>query len=100
MRRECHRSLIRRVAPGPVITLIAARTEEQFRDNLAATDVDLSQQHLDRLDELRRPTLGFPADVMREASVVAGVYGAQLPDIDDLRAQTVRRATTSSSGGV
>jgi hypothetical protein len=28
---------------------------------------------------------------MREASVVGGVYGAQLPDIDDPRAQAVRR---------
>jgi hypothetical protein len=33
---------------------------------------------------------------MREASVVNGVYGAQLPDIDDPRAQTVRRTTTST----
>ncbi len=85
-----------RQQPGPVIPLIAARTEEQFRDNLAATGVHLSQQHLDRLDTLSRPTLGFPADVMREASVVAGVYGAQLPDIDDPRAQAVRRTTTGT----
>jgi len=83
-----------RQQPGSVIPLIAARTEEQFRDNLAATDVYLSQQHLDRLDALSRPTLGFPADVMREASVVAGVYGAQLPNIDDPRAQALRRTTT------
>ncbi|HJY57107.1 MAG TPA: aldo/keto reductase, partial [Streptosporangiaceae bacterium] len=61
-----------RQQPGPVIPLIAARTEEQLRDNLAATNVHLSQQHLDRLDALSRPTLGFPADVMREASVVTG----------------------------
>jgi diketogulonate reductase-like aldo/keto reductase len=85
-----------RQQPGPVIPLIAARTEEQFRDNLTATDVHLSQQHLDRLDALSRPTLGFPADVMREAAVVGGVYGAQLPDIDDSRAEAVRRITTST----
>src|ERR1700682_6201418 len=87
-----------RQQPGPVIPLIAARTEEQFRDNLAATDVHLGPEHLDRLDALSRPTLGFPADVMREASVVAGVYGAQLADIDDPRAQAVRRTTTGTSG--
>jgi aryl-alcohol dehydrogenase-like predicted oxidoreductase len=85
-----------RQQPGPVIPLIAARTEEQFRDNLAATGVHLSQQQLDRLDAVSRPTLGFPADVMREASVVSGVYGAQLPDIDDPRAQAVRRTTTGT----
>ncbi len=49
-----------RQQPGPVIPLIAARTEEQFRDNLAATGVHLSQQHLDRLDALSRPTSGSP----------------------------------------
>jgi aryl-alcohol dehydrogenase-like predicted oxidoreductase len=85
-----------RQQPGPVIPQIAARTEEQFRDNLAAAGVHLSQQHLDRLDTLSRPTLGFPADVMREASVVAGVYGAQLPDIDDPRAEAVRRTITGT----
>jgi aryl-alcohol dehydrogenase-like predicted oxidoreductase len=83
-----------REQPGPVIPLIAARTEEQFRDNLGAIDVDLSPQHLDRLDALSRPTLGFPADIMREASSVAMGYGAQLADIDDPRAEAVRRTTT------
>jgi aryl-alcohol dehydrogenase-like predicted oxidoreductase len=88
-----------RQRPGTVIPLIAARTEDQFRDNLAATAVHLGQQHLDRLDALSRPTLGFPADVMQEASVVDGVYGAQLPEIDDPRAQAVRRTATLESGG-
>src|SRR5258708_27114562 len=63
-----------RQQPGPVLPLIPARTAEQFRDNLAATGPHLSQQHLDRLDTPRRPTLGSPADVMREASVVSGAY--------------------------
>src|ERR1700694_902532 len=85
-----------RQQPGSVIPLIAARTEEQFRDNLAALDVHLSTQQLDRLDAPSRPTLGFPADVMREAAVVSGLYGAQLPDIDDSRAEAVRRITTST----
>ena len=86
-----------RQQPGPVIPMIAARTEEQFRENLATTDVHLNLQHLDRLNALSRPTLGFPADVMREASVVNGVYGAQLADINDPRAQAVRRTTTGTS---
>ena len=33
---------------------------------------------------------------MREGSVVAGLYGAQLPDIDDPRTQAVRRTTTGT----
>src|ERR1700675_3869607 len=87
-----------RQQPGPVIPLIAAPPEEKFPANPPAPGVHLSQQPLDRLDDLSRPTLGFPADVMREASVVAGVYGAQLPDIDDPRAQAVRHTTTATSG--
>src|ERR1700730_1863630 len=85
-----------RQQPGPVIPLIAARTEEQFRGNLPATGVHLSQQHLGRLDALSRPTLGFPADVMREASVVSGVYGAQLPAIDNPRPPPDGRNTTGA----
>ena len=82
-----HDKSVTAVAFGPggttAASFRAARTEEQFRDNLAATGVHLSQQHLDRLDALSRPTLGFPAGVTREASVVGGVYGARLPDIDE-----------------
>src|SRR6202048_2019233 len=37
-----------RQQPGTVIPLIAARTEEQFSDNLGAIEVHLSSQHLDR----------------------------------------------------
>jgi hypothetical protein len=47
-------------------------------------------------DALSRPTLGFPADVMRDASVVSGIYGAHLADIDDPRARAVRRTTTGA----
>jgi hypothetical protein len=47
---------------------------------------------VDRPEELT----GFPADVKREASVVGGIYGAQLPDIDDLRAQAVRRTIVNA----
>jgi aryl-alcohol dehydrogenase-like predicted oxidoreductase len=40
--------------------------------------------------------ISHPADVMRDAAVIAGVYGAQLPDIDDPRAQAVRRTTAGT----
>jgi hypothetical protein len=33
---------------------------------------------------------------MREASVVGGIYGARLPDIDDPRAHAVRLTTTGT----
>jgi hypothetical protein len=57
---------------------------------LGATDVHLGRQHLDCLDAISRPTLGFQADVMREASVIGRVYGTQLPDIAEPRSEAVR----------
>src|SRR3979411_3153818 len=80
-----------RQQPGSGLPRIAGRTREQVPRNPHATGRHLAQQHLDRLDALSRPTLAFPADVMREASVGGGGYGAQLPDIDDPRAEAVRR---------
>jgi aryl-alcohol dehydrogenase-like predicted oxidoreductase len=44
-----------RQQPSPVIPLIAARTEEQFRGNLAAADVRLT----------RRSPAGWPAPPLR-----------------------------------
>lgn len=85
-----------RQQPGSVIPLVAARTEEQFRDNLGAIDVHLSQQHLDRLDELSRPTLGFPADVMREASLLPGFTAPNHPTSMIPRAQAVRSTTINA----
>jgi len=55
---------------------------------------DQAPQPSTGLDALSRPTLGFPADVMRGASVVSGVYGAQLPGIGAPRTQAVRHTTT------
>ncbi len=76
------------------IQLVAARSEEQFRDNLAAAEVTFTSEQRDRLNAVSRTDLGFPLDVMRESTVVGGVYGAQLADIDDPRAAEIRRTTT------
>jgi diketogulonate reductase-like aldo/keto reductase len=67
-----------RQQPGPVIPLIAAHTEEQFRDNLAAIGMHVSRHHLDRLDALSRPALGFPADVMAASAETRGSGTGQL----------------------
>lgn len=83
-----------RQQPGTLIPLVAARSEEQFRDNLAAADVAFTSEQLARLNAVSRTDLGFPLDVMRESTVVEGVYGTQLPGIDDPRAAEIRRTTT------
>lgn len=49
--------------PGVASTIIGARTLAQLEDNLRALEVHLAPEHLARLDELTKPTLGFPAEL-------------------------------------
>ncbi|MDX6245347.1 MAG: hypothetical protein QOE76_3070 [Frankiales bacterium] len=46
--------------PGVTSVIIAARTEAQLSDNLAAADLVLSQAELDRIDDVSRPPLQYP----------------------------------------
>jgi aryl-alcohol dehydrogenase-like predicted oxidoreductase len=50
--------------PGVMIPLIGARTIDQLRDNLKAVTVQLTSEHLSRLDEISRIELGFPHDFL------------------------------------
>jgi len=50
--------------PGVSSTIIGARTLAQLEDNLAALDVSLEARHLEKLDELSKPKLNFPADFL------------------------------------
>jgi diketogulonate reductase-like aldo/keto reductase len=40
--------------------ILGARTEKQFKDNLAAADFKLTAEELKRLDETSRPPLLYP----------------------------------------
>jgi aryl-alcohol dehydrogenase-like predicted oxidoreductase len=46
--------------PGVTSTIIGARRLAQLEDNVKALDVELTAQDLAHLDELTKPTLGFP----------------------------------------
>ncbi|MCU0963051.1 MAG: aldo/keto reductase [Pirellulaceae bacterium] len=50
--------------PGVTSTIIGARTLQQLEDNLGALDVVIPAEQLAALDEVSRPTLNFPADVL------------------------------------
>jgi aryl-alcohol dehydrogenase-like predicted oxidoreductase len=50
--------LLRR--PGVSTLVIGARTEEQLRDNLAAAQLELSDDEVARIDEVSRPPLPYP----------------------------------------
>jgi hypothetical protein len=53
--------------PGVSSTIIGARTLEQLDQNLAALDLQLDAAQRQRLDEVSRPTLDFPADFLANA---------------------------------
>jgi aryl-alcohol dehydrogenase-like predicted oxidoreductase len=46
--------------PGVTSVIVGGRNEEQFKDNLAAADLKLSEQQVKRLNEVSQPTLIYP----------------------------------------
>ena len=50
--------------PGVTSIILGARSTQQLDDNLSAADLVLSAAQLQRLDELSKPSLNFPADFM------------------------------------
>ncbi len=46
--------------PGVSTVVIGARTDEQLADNLAAADLELSDEERARLDEVSAPPLIYP----------------------------------------
>lgn len=59
--------------PAVSSTIIGARTLEQLHQNLDSLKVQLSDQHVNRLQEVSEPTLNFPHDFLKYvASISAG----------------------------
>jgi aryl-alcohol dehydrogenase-like predicted oxidoreductase len=50
--------------PGVSSIILGARSKKQLDDNLAAASLVLAQAHVAKLDELSKPTLGFPAEML------------------------------------
>ena len=67
--------------PGVTSTIIGARTMKQLDSNLAALDLPLSTDHIDRLDKLSEPQLNFPAQYMHRAPSFSNA-GATLNGIE------------------
>jgi diketogulonate reductase-like aldo/keto reductase len=46
--------------PGVTSLIIGARTDEQLADNLAAVDLHLTDEQIDRIERVSRPPLLYP----------------------------------------
>jgi aryl-alcohol dehydrogenase-like predicted oxidoreductase len=80
--------------PGVISTIIGARTMKQLDSNLAALELPLSADQIERLDKLSEPKLNFPAPYMNRApsfshagATVNGIESTLLPfapkDLED-----------------
>lgn len=63
---------------APMIPVIGSRNVQQLNDNLGALEVQLSDEHLARLNEASKIELGFPHDFLSEDDIrlymFAGTY--------------------------
>lgn len=71
---------------GVIIPIVGARTQVQMKDNLGSLDLDLSSDHLKRLDRVSNIELGFPNDFLSSDMVKTLVYGNTYSSIDYHRA--------------
>jgi aryl-alcohol dehydrogenase-like predicted oxidoreductase len=79
-----------RAQPWHTIPIVGARSEEQLRDNLGALDVELSAEHLERLDSVSQFRLGFPREFLESDHVRGLIFGDTFDLIDDPRAPRER----------
>jgi aryl-alcohol dehydrogenase-like predicted oxidoreductase len=75
-----------RARPWHLVPIVGARSESQLRENLGALDVELSREHVDRLDEISGFRLGFPRDFLESDHVRGLIFGDTFELIDDPRA--------------
>ena len=76
------------------VPIIGARKVSHVKDNLACVDLNLSSEHLKRLDEVSKIKLGFPHDFYSTEMVQNFVYNGLLDRID-----THRYSPAKASGG-
>lgn len=70
---------------GVIIPLVGARKLEQFQENLACLEFELNTDQLKRLEEVSKPTLGFPHTFWDNQEVKSLIYGNTFEQIDNHR---------------
>jgi aryl-alcohol dehydrogenase-like predicted oxidoreductase len=65
-----------------VIPILGARTLEQFRENLATLEYELSDEQMERLNKVSQIELGFPHDFLSSEVPRSFLYGGMIDQID------------------
>jgi aryl-alcohol dehydrogenase-like predicted oxidoreductase len=74
-----------RQKPNVIVPLIGARSLAQLQDNLSALEVELSSEHLRRLDEVSEVDLGFPHNFLVQDNIREIVSGGTFGSVDNHR---------------
>jgi aryl-alcohol dehydrogenase-like predicted oxidoreductase len=75
-----------RAQPWLTMPIVGARSEAQLRDNLGALDVELDEEHVDRLSAASGFDVGFPRSFLESDHVRGLIFGDTFELIDDHRA--------------
>jgi aryl-alcohol dehydrogenase-like predicted oxidoreductase len=68
--------------PGAIIPILGARTFEQWQDNLACLNVNLSESELKKLNEVSAIDLGFPHDFLSSEMIRDRLHGGTFNNVD------------------
>ncbi len=67
---------------GPVIPIIGARKLEQLQDNLGCLDVQLTAEHIARLDALNQPNFAYPHSLLSNEMYKGMIHGELRSQLD------------------
>jgi aryl-alcohol dehydrogenase-like predicted oxidoreductase len=85
-----------RAQPWLTVPIVGARSEAQLRDNLGALDVDLDDEHLERLSAASGFDVGFPRSFLESDHVRGLIFGDTFDLIDDHRTPRPRQREASA----
>jgi aryl-alcohol dehydrogenase-like predicted oxidoreductase len=74
-----------RSRPGVIVPILGARSLDQVEDNLGALDVKLTEDQLERLDQVSAIEPGFPHDFLASGFVRNLMYSGKWDQIDEHR---------------
>jgi aryl-alcohol dehydrogenase-like predicted oxidoreductase len=75
-----------RAQPWHTVPIVGARSEGQLRENLGAIDLELSEEHVERLSAATGFQTGFPRSFLESDHVRGLIFGDTFDLIDDPRA--------------
>jgi aryl-alcohol dehydrogenase-like predicted oxidoreductase len=74
-----------RQQPGVIIPIIGAKTEKQLKDNLDCLNFTLSDDHINKLNEVSKIEMGFPHEFLSSESIQDIIFGGTQDKIDNHR---------------